>query len=142
MQALPRQTPRRGCQNLSSLGVSGMPKVKTVHTTVSKRATPSGSLAWGGWGSQAACLEHVCIMLFPVFPGHMQPHQGGEVTKYRSSPLHRSSPPSYLPIRGGAATVSAEERKGPRSSVFFSRTCFHQKLTCIKSQLASRRRPL
>jgi len=27
-----------------------------------------------------------------------RPHKGGHVTKHRSYPLHRSSPPSYLPI--------------------------------------------
>ena len=32
----------------------------------------------------------------PVF----STHKGGHITKHRSSPLHRSSPPGYQPIHG------------------------------------------
>ena len=32
------------------------------------------------------------------FPDMDPTHKGGHVTKHGSSPLHRSSPPSYLPI--------------------------------------------
>jgi len=39
--------------------------------------------------------------------GHVQPHQGGRVTKYRSSPLHRSSPPSYLSMRDWTSPTRA-----------------------------------
>ena len=42
----PRTSPERGCQKSTSLGVSGMSKVKTVHTTVSNLATPTSKLAW------------------------------------------------------------------------------------------------
>jgi len=35
----------------------------------------------------------------PVFPCHAQPPQGGHVTKHRSSQIHWSSLPSYLPVR-------------------------------------------
>ena len=47
-----------------------------------------------------ACVLHAYV---PVFPCHVQPLQGGYVTKHQGSPLHRCSPPSYLPIAGGAS---------------------------------------
>ena len=55
-----------------------------------------------GGGSCRSQAAHASV---PVFPSHVQPHQGGHVTKHRSSPLHRSSPPSHLPIGGGVKTI-------------------------------------
>ena len=46
---IPRQRPEGGCQKSTSLKVSGMSTVNTVHTTVSMRASPSNSLAWFGF---------------------------------------------------------------------------------------------
>ena len=43
---LPRLIPERGCQKSTSLKGSGMPKVKTVQGSSSRRATPSHSLVW------------------------------------------------------------------------------------------------
>ena len=36
---------------------------------------------------------------------HVQPHKGVYVTKHRSSPLHRSASPSYLPIKTAKALL-------------------------------------
>ena len=47
-----------------------------------------------------ACVLHASL---PVFPCHVQPLQGGYVAKHRSSPIHRSFPPSYLAIRTSLA---------------------------------------
>ena len=37
----------------------------------------------------------------PVFASYVQPIKGGHFTKHRISSIHRSSPPSYLPIPYG-----------------------------------------
>ena len=37
---------------------------------------------------------------------------GLHVTKHRSSPLHRTSPPSFLPIEGGGREGGREEGRG------------------------------
>ena len=39
---------------------------------------------------QVACRHRALVSLY--FPDHVQPLQGGHVTKHRSSPVHRSSP--------------------------------------------------
>jgi hypothetical protein len=48
---------------------------------------------------QAACLEHVCCMLqFLHFPKFRSNPQGWSRYQTLSCQLHRSSPPSYIPI--------------------------------------------
>ena len=47
----------------------------------------------------AGSRPHVgCMLLFLYFPLVDPTHKGGHDTKHRNSPLHWSSPPSYLPI--------------------------------------------
>ena len=61
-----------------------------------------------------ACVLHAFVL---VFSSHVQPHKGCHVTKYRSSPLYRSSPPSYLPILPHATfRFSGSERGGGTQS--------------------------
>jgi len=53
------------------------------------------------------------MISFLYFPCHVRPLWGGHVTKHRSSPLHRSSPPSYLPTLPHATfRSSGSERAG------------------------------
>jgi len=60
-----------------------------------------------------ACVLHAYV---PVFPRYIQPTRA-YVTKHRSFPLHRSSPPSHLPIggQGGGGEIrrgEGAERQG------------------------------
>ena len=72
-----------------------------------------------------ACVHHAFV---PVFPCHVRPLKGGHVTKHRSSPLYRSSPPSYLPgvSQKGGTPVQRQRisiRSMPYRSTSLIRNC-------------------
>ena len=50
------------------------------------------------------------MLLSLYFHCHVQALPGGQVTKHQSSPLHRSSPPSYPPTRRGARARTGATR--------------------------------
>ena len=94
---LPRSAPLL----LSTRWITALSSKVTLHHAIKMRVLRSAScvtLPPGTEGGQTPRSQPLCTL-----PCHVQPLEEGRATKHRSSPLHRSPPPNYLPIRSPAA---------------------------------------